>query len=63
MKVNPLKVNIELASTESTGKWYAKKEVNKDKETTVTFFSAKANVPYCKKLKTSKIMCALALTV
>ena len=38
MKVNPLKVNIELKSAESNGKWYAKKEVSKDKETTVTFF-------------------------
>jgi hypothetical protein len=38
MKVNPLKVNIELKSAESNGKWYAKKEVSKYKETTVTFF-------------------------
>ena len=38
MKVNPIKVNIELASAESNGKWYAKKEFSKYNETTVTFF-------------------------
>ena len=38
MNVNPLKVNIELKSAESNGKWYAKKEVSKDKETTSTLF-------------------------
>jgi hypothetical protein len=37
MNVNPVKINIELDSWKS-GKWYAKKEVRKDKETIVNFF-------------------------
>ena len=54
MNVNPLKVNIELASTESTGKWYAKKEVNKDKETTVTFFQREGKRTVLQKIKDFK---------
>jgi hypothetical protein len=37
MNVNPIKIDIEL-NTGSNGKWYAKKEINKEGETKVTFF-------------------------
>jgi len=51
MNVNPLKVNIDLKSDESNGKWYAKKNVSKDKETTVTFFQREGKRTFLQKIK------------
>jgi hypothetical protein len=51
MNVNALKVNIELKSAESNGKWYAKKDVSKDKGTTVTFFQRDGKRTFLEKIK------------
>jgi hypothetical protein len=51
MNVNPLKVNIELKSDDINGKWYAKKDVSKDKETTVTFFQREGKRTFLQKIK------------
>lgn len=54
MKLNPVKVNIELKSADSDGKWYAKKEVNKYKETTVTFFQRDSKRTFLQKIQDFK---------
>lgn len=54
MKFNPVKVNIEIKSADSNGKWYAKKEVNKDKETTVTFFQRDGKRTFLQKIQDFK---------
>jgi len=54
MNVNPLKVNIELKSDDINGKWYAKKDVSKDKETTVTFFQREGKRTFLQKIKDFK---------
>ena len=51
MNVNPLKVNIELKSDDINSKWYAKKDVSKDKETTVTFFQREGKRTFLQKIK------------
>ena len=54
MNVNPLKVNIELKSDDINSKWYAKKDVSKDKETTVTFFQREGKRTFLQKIKDFK---------
>ena len=53
MKVNPININIELNSGDN-GKWYAKKGVNKQGETEVTFFQREGQRSLLQKFKDFK---------